>query len=791
MFVLSYAKKTELLGKKRWIFFIAVSIATALLVFTNEHHRLVWPEITPVPAERGMLLNYGHGIVLYIFAAFCTVVLAIGLVILFSTLRITPPLFRWQVWFVIAGSLIPWIGNSLYIAGVSPLPSVDPTPLGFIFTGIMFLYAIARYQMFELMPVARDALFDALVDGVIVLDEKRRIADINSAAMELTGLNLANAVGKHISKVIGSLDEAMDKVGAVEGGGSHYVENPGRTIEISFSPLRDKKKATCGHLVFMRDITDKRRAELELLQAKEAAEAANVAKSQFLANMSHEIRTPMNGISGFLEMLSDTNLDAEQADYLKEIKTATDSLLFLINDILDYSKIEAGKMKLESIPFNLHQLIEDSVTLFTPAAFEKGTEIMTHITEGVPEGVSGDPVRLRQVLNNIIGNAVKFTEKGEVTVTVAAEASSAGRVLLRFEIKDNGIGIPDEVKSRLFQVFTQADASTTRKYGGTGLGLAISKRILDMVGGSIEVISGEEKGSRFIITIELEKAEVEGNEVKYDPEALKNLRVIIVDDNNSSRLLLRDYLEKAGCVVAEAVDGLQAVKTLEAMKADELPDVLLIDYKLPYLNGIEIGRIISENGRLTGIKLILMYTKTQRSNLPAVDGKNFEAFLSKPIRRLELLNTIASVLVKKEGDAAAHTPEQASDHAGRLESKISILLAEDMAANQKLAMLMIRKNGWSVECAENGERAVEACKSKKYDIILMDCQMPVMDGYEATARIKSTPGPNMDTPIIAMTANAMEGDREKCLSAGMDDYISKPIKSNQLAECIIRNLKSA
>lgn len=789
IFVLSYTKRKEFLGIRGWIFFIVVSASMTLLVFTNEYHRLVWPEITVIHTDKGLLLNYGHGVALYMYVAFGAVVLITGLAMLFNTLRITPPLFRWQVWLVIAGSVIPWTGNALYIAGVSPLPSVDPTPLGFIITGFLFLYAIARYKMFDLMPVARDALFDELVDGVIVLDEKKRIADMNSAASALTGIDLNSAVGKHISGFIPALEEAMDGVKDAGGAGVHYTESFGRIIEVSFSLLTDKKENVFGHLVFMRDITEKRRGELELLHAKEAAEAANVAKSQFLANMSHEIRTPMNGIAGFLEMLSGTALNEEQDDYLKEIKTATDSLMLLLNDILDYSKIEAGRLEMESIPFNLHLLIEDSVSLFVPAAFDKGTEIITHITGGVPEGVRGDPIRLRQVLSNIIGNAVKFTEKGEITVKAGALSSGDKSVRLRFDIKDNGIGIPEEIKSTLFKAFTQADASTTRKYGGTGLGLAISKRILDLAGGKIE-IAREEKGSRFVIELELEKADNQEIKTGRGPGALKGARVLLLDANVSSRLALRDYLERAGCTVSEAADGPRAMKMLEAAEADELPGVLLIDHRLSDICGAVRCGGTAENGKLAQVRTILMCPRTQRGNLAAAAGKNFDGYLSRPVRKDELLNAVAEALGRSEAAPRPVVRENAPETL-KMQMRPNILLVEDMAANRKLAVLMLDKLGCSVECADNGELAVEACKSRKYDIILMDCQMPVMDGYEATRRIRSLPGRNNATPIVAMTANAMEGDREKCVSAGMDDHLPKPIKSALLAECIRQNLKSA
>ncbi len=551
------------------------------------------------------------------------------------------------------------------------------------------------------------------------------------------------------------------------------------------------------------DITLSKKAEAEIKEAnrllEEAAiqahtlavqaEAANVMKSQFLANMSHEIRTPMNGIMGFIELLNMSNLSNEQKDFIREAKSASEVLMHVINDILDFSKIEAGKLTIENINFQVRTAIEDAISLLVPKAAEKNIGLHMMIKSSVPEEVIGDPLRLRQILNNLVNNAVKFTESGEVSVTVDCIEEKNEIALLKFEVKDTGIGIRQEELQNLFQPFNQADSTTTRKYGGTGLGLAICGKLVEMLNGNIGVASVLGEGSTFTFEVRFKIGKrSSGQSILF--QKLTGINVLTVDDHSSNLLIIGTYLKGVGCKVFEAKDAGTAITTIiNNAGTNNKIDVAILDYQMPGMSGYELATTLKTIPFAKEIKLILLTSVTQKGEATRAREMGFAAYLSKPVRRDDLLNCVAVVMglqveVERPPIVTKYTIREAQNAL-----KPKILLVEDNPMNYKIVIAILRAQNMTCDVAVDGREAVKAVVEKDYDIVFMDCQMPVMDGYDSTREIRKIEGNHKHTKIIAMTANAMAGDRAKCLAAGMDDYISKPINFPIMLEMIAESMK--
>jgi two-component system, sensor histidine kinase and response regulator len=670
-----------------------------------------------------------------------------------------------------------------------------PTEAGSAMRLIGIAQDVTERKHAEKMRAFLASIVESSDDSIIGTDLDGRILSWNQGAEKLFGYTAEEALGKHITLLFPASDridylKSITKIRRqehIERFESVRMGKNGVPLDVSviLSPIKDTTGRLLGVSAIYRDITASKRADAELIKAKDAAEAASRAKSTFLATMSHEIRTPMNGILGMTELVLESELTSEQRDNLQLVHLSAESLLTVINDVLDFSKIEAGKLEFESISFDVRDRLGEIMQTLGFRAHQKGLELIYDVHPDVPLALSGDPGRLRQILVNLVGNAIKFTEQGQILVDVALESIIADTACVHFSVRDTGVGIPAEQQEKIFEPFSQADQSMTRKYGGTGLGLTICSRLVEMMGGRIWVVSQAGKGSTFHFTAHLGVETLVSEETRpLHPTLLRDLPVLIVDDNFTNRQVLSGIVTQWGMIPTAVEGGRTALLALEAAKNAGLPfPLVLLDGQMPEIDGFTLAQQIQDHPELVRTAIMMLTSADHIGDATLCRKLGISAYLVKPVRQSELLNLICRSLQQiplSEGEIP-----KVRDAPWLADGPARVLVAEDNMVNQTLARRLLEKRGYTVTVVGDGRAALTAFSRECFDIVLMDVQMPGMDGLEATAAIRQleqTAGAHV--PIVAMTAHAFKGDQERCLAAGMDAYISKPIRQQELYSTI-------
>jgi PAS domain S-box-containing protein len=753
------------------------TVVFAWLPATSEFQPLLRPEFRVEANGPISVLVFSFGPWVLVLLGYSIAFLVTGLAVLWRT-RLDTPWERQGRWLLLCACLFPLLLHSLYVLGWVPTPGLNYGPLSMPITNGLIGFALLRGRFFNLAPVARAMLIENLEESLVVLDEASHVVDLNRAATRLLGTTAEKALGKPAATVIARWPEIVAHLDHGDTAKTE-VRLAEKFFEMTLLPVADHHGRVQARILMLRDVTQRRRDEEELRRAKVAAEAADQAKSEFLANMSHEIRTPMNAIIGMSSLLIDRPLPPEQREYAETIRSSGTALLGVINDVLDLSKIESGRLDLEARPFDVCECVEQVFDLFAGDCGERGLELGAVCAPTVPRHIIGDSTRLRQVLVNLIGNAAKFTERGGVMVSITG--NPAADQSLSFVIEDSGIGIPADRMDRLFKSFSQVDNSTTRRYGGTGLGLAISSRLVELMGGKITVASDVGLGSRFQFTIQTTVPPEEPAPGGEKAPALPLQKVLVVDDNAVTRRILERQLASWGMVVGCVETEAEALARLES---DERFDLLLLDAQMPKMSAVQLLGALSERARGALPPVILL---DARPNAGAPPEGAIAAHLAKPLKPRELLACITLVL-NQPGAAPEirRAPSSPFDRDFARRHPLRILVAEDNPVNRKVVITMLERLGYRVESASNGREALQLLARQPWDLILMDIQMPEMDGLEATRRIREVAPIGEPPYILALTANAQREDHRACLAAGMQDYLRKPVSADDLIAAVAR-----
>ena len=657
-------------------------------------------------------------------------------------------------------------------------------------------YAVAKARLESSLQESERSyrtLFDSVADPVFVFDkETYRFLDCNDSVTRTYGytrseLRKMTPKDLHPREELEVVRRNIDTKNVDSPNVYTHLTRDGRRIQVEILTNDIDYHGRPAWISIVHDVSQRARNQKMLEEARKQAEMASRSKGEFLANVSHEIRTPMNAIIGMTDLVLQTQLQPEQKEFLEIVQLSAESLLSLLNDILDFSKIEAGKLAMDPIEFGLRDMLGDTLRALTVRAHEKNLEVACHVDPKVPDMIIADPGRLRQIVANLVVNAIKFTDSGHILVRVREKSRGDDSVTLQMAVSDTGIGIPADKQQRIFEAFSQADGSTTRHYGGTGLGLAICSQLVSMMDGNIWVESEPGQGSTFHFTLRVGMA-AKSRQFPSEPIDLKNLRVMVLEDLPVNQRITEEILSGWGMVVTVRSRGADGLKELKNACRDQTPyDLAILDVHLPEIDGFETARRIREDPEIESTTLLMLTSAAQRGDAARCRELGVEAYLTKPVVQSDLLDAIRAALaqpVESEQDEPAPLITRHSLRESR--PRLQILLAEDNEVNQKLALRLLQKRGHTVVLAVNGAEALEKLAHQPFDIVLMDVQMPVMDGLEATREIRRREAPGQHVPIVAMTAFAMSGDRERCLEAGMDDYLSKPIKPPKLFETVER-----